>query len=136
MLCLLVYADTDSRQPQSTVTELRLPVQLFSGIRPPAEVLQAMAQNSGFNGPSNRLNAPPPLPHRPSVKDGARPPASASTAADTSAPPAYSEAPPSYEDAIADNLPAAVVHGSRPQYAQPTTMEDQLLPTDEKRGLH
>lgn len=138
-------------QPQSVVLPLRLDVQVYSGIAPPPEVLQRMAEaradvkrpagptpssamdeklrtegrNSSVAGPSSNI-PPTPIqetaPHIP-----ARPGQPISQA-----PPDYSEAPPSYEDAIATDI--APVDAPRPDYAPPPTGDDHMLRQDEKKG--
>lgn len=125
--------------------ELRHPVQLFSGIAPSAELLQAMGKPSFANGGSA-----PTVPPRKPAKSGSTPyvPPTPNNGEGTTsqlppqggipqdAPPMYSEAPPSYEDAVADQLPPVDGGETRPQYAPPMSGEDHLLPSDEKRGWH
>jgi len=148
-------------QPQHTVMELRLPFQLFSGIRPPAELLEAMTGSYGMNGPAQNPPLPPrnektglaaaailrrpvPAPHlqaqqQPtpsSVNPNGNHMQPAPLPHRVDEPPQYSEAPPSYEDAIADTMPS-VETSHRPQYAPPPPEQaDSLLSAGEKRGWH
>jgi hypothetical protein len=133
------------------VLPLRLEVQVYSGIAPPPEILERMAQarangmrpaegaensamdeklkieerNSSVAGPSSTI-LPTPIqetaPHTPE-----RPGPHVSQA-----PPDYSEAPPSYEDAIAVDIPP--VDAPRPDYVPPPTGDDHMLRQDEKKG--
>lgn len=134
--------------------ELKLPVEVFSGIAPPRQLLESMglaprstavaASNSTTNpkpasqpaptsqpttpGPSASLpDRKPVMPPRPAV-------APASSMQPEAPPPEYSEAPPSYEDAIAQDLPP--VEGPRREYAPPAALEDDPMLRDEKRGWH
>lgn len=123
--------------------ELRHPVQLYSGIAPSPELIEAMTKPPSANG-----RAEPALPARRPEKSGSvpyAPPTPAEPSAATShppngtphdAPPMYSEAPPSYEDAVADQLPPVNSGEARPEYAPPAAGEDYLLPSDEKKGWH
>jgi len=148
-------------QGQHTVMELRLPFQLFSGIRPPAELLEAMTRSSGMTGPIRNPPLPPrnektglaaaaslrrPVPHaHPQPQQQIPQPAAAPNGNHMQPaplpprlddPPQYSEAPPSYEDAIADTMPS-VQTDHRPQYAPPPPEQaDSLLSAGEKRGWH
>lgn len=115
------------KTPQITIQPLRLPLKVFSGIRPPPELLKAMeaaserpplpakkptlpdydpspiAPGSSQMAPSSATNSAPP------VSVPARPPHSAEER--------YDDAPPSYEDAIASDMPA--IDGPRPEYEPP-----------------
>lgn len=138
---------------QFTVLPLRLPLKVFSGIRPPAALLEAM------NTASISSEKPPLKPARPSVSEEAAPvydptptapggsylpsrpnmsgrassvPSAAAGTTTGGAPPGYDEAPPSYEDAIASDLPP--VDGPRPDYEPPPApAESELGHGDEKR---
>jgi len=147
---------------QDTIMELRLPFQLFSGIPPPAELLEAMTRASGMSGPVSSPAAPPlpprnektglasaaiprrpvPAPQSHQQQHPSQAQASGNQTQPTplpqpqDEPPHYSEAPPSYEDAIADTMPS-VQTDDRPQYAPPPPEEaDPLLSAGEKRGRH
>jgi hypothetical protein len=93
---------TDSPQPQTQVLPLKFPVKVFSGIAPPAALLESASAR------------PPPIPHRPSttanMPDPAYPPQLGTPAA------AFGdEPPPSYEDAMAEDI--APVDGPRREYS-------------------
>lgn len=125
------------RQPQYVMADLRLPVEVYSGITPPQELLDAMARTQGHPtlSPSNpnRTGVPPRKPLASGVAPGLGASSSASRPADYDngdAPPVYSEAPPSYEDAIGQDF--APVHGVQRGYAPPAAAEDPLLSRDEK----
>ncbi|KAK5134602.1 hypothetical protein LTR08_006258 [Meristemomyces frigidus] len=139
---------------QAIVLSLRLDALVYSGIAPPAELLQAMAetresirltpavepvseklkmemdtrQTSDFG--SNQIPPTPVEEAGPSGPPGM--PARPGSIIEQQ-PPVYSEAPPSYEDAIATNLqPVNVL--ARPDYAPPAAADDDVLRRDEKRG--
>ncbi|KAF2101022.1 hypothetical protein NA57DRAFT_36752 [Rhizodiscina lignyota] len=128
---------------QMTVLPLRLPVKVFSGIRPPAALLEAM-----HNSPPEKLPLKPPRreseaspvydpsptgmqsSYLPSPTKHSQPP---QAHVQSSVPPGYDDAPPSYEDAIASDLPP--VDGPRPDYEPPPApVGDGLGARDEKRG--
>ena len=131
---------------------MRLEIQVFSGIKPPEALLEAIAQaKANVKRPSvattpvadklrteGRLpsdfgsNQVPPTPIEtpgPSNLEELPPRAGA---ADDGEPPMYSDAPPSYEDAIAATLPP--VNAPRPNYEPPPAAEDDVLRQDEKKG--
>lgn len=130
---------------------------MYSGIAPPPEVLERMAEaRADVKRPVNPQG--PSGPPEPSAMDEklktegrTSSMAGPSTAVPSSpvhetapqvparpgqpvaqAPPDYSEAPPSYEDAIAADV--GPVNAPRPDYAPPSTGEDHMLRQDEKRG--
>ena len=97
------------------VQTIRMPVQVYSGIAPPQDLLNSMANNTSI-----------PQSHQQQTHTESSVPQSAPV------PPAIpEEAPPSYEDALADEL--APVDGPRRDYAQ---AQQQPGPTGstEKRG--
>ncbi|KAK5051534.1 hypothetical protein LTR84_003186 [Exophiala bonariae] len=140
-------------RPELMVLPLRLPVQIYSGIAPPAKLLELMANNPV------RQPIPPPLIPRPSDSKATH------SAAESSAPttPLYEpstplhdinshpapvgnyaaqqpsdypdDAPPSYEDAIADEV--APVDGPRRDYNLPPSAnaEGPAFNPDSKSGL-
>ena len=89
------------------VQTLRMPVQVFSGIRPPQALLSAMSCSQPPQ-PSSPFNVTPQTP-----SSASRPPQPfAPTSSDIPA-----DAPPSYEDAIADDI--GPIDGPRREYTQP-----------------
>jgi hypothetical protein len=122
----LGYGSYEHGRDQLVVLPLRLPVKVYSGIAPPAALLQAM--KSG-NIPS-KIEEPPSLP------SGKPPPFSptegeASSSAPSQAPPSYEEAPPSYEDTVAHDMPP--VEGPRSNYThQPFSEGEPNFPGDRK----
>jgi len=138
-----ISSSASNKQPQSIVLPLRLDTQVYSGIAPPAEILQRMAHT--VPGPRPVHSAPPlkvsvptagsefgaqQIPPTPiDVSDVGMPPALLGTEAGLA--PVYADAPPSYEDAVAADLPP--VTAPRPEYAPPPQVEDPVLGRDEKR---
>lgn len=133
----------NEKSGQFTVLPLRLPLKVFSGIRPPAELLKAMEATPERPPalPSARPNLPEyePAPAGPGSSQIAPHPPTPGTA--SGAPPAahpapapgYEDAPPSYEDAIASDMP--VIDGPRPDYEPPPAPagESAVGREDEKR---
>jgi hypothetical protein len=131
----------DILKPQTTTIDLRLPVQIFSGITPPPELLEAMARAQA-QGTSEDSTSAPPVPPRPNypadtkTPSGApplparKPVASAAPVGTTQTPaqpvqhvehsgeePPFGDAPPSYEDAMATDVqPAGGIQ--RAEYAR------------------
>ena len=112
-----------SEKPELIVHPLRMPIQVFSGIAPPRELIEQMNNVTGrpvvtnqspYAAPNLRppesVNRPPHSPSRPS----APPPPSDHIEPSPSDIP--DEAPPSYEDAMADEL--APIDGPRRDYHQ------------------
>ncbi|EMC98920.1 hypothetical protein BAUCODRAFT_31194 [Baudoinia panamericana UAMH 10762] len=151
-----VRKDVIPRIPQNIALPLRLDCQVYSGITPPPQLLEAMAQakanirrpslvadaaseklKTDGRKPSTAANHVPPTPvDAETVRPSAPPelPARPGTvsAPESQQPPMYSDAPPSYEDAIASHLPP--VDAPRPEYAPPPTTNDVMLRGDEKKG--
>lgn len=144
---------TDLIQPQSSTTDLHLPVQIFSGITPPPELLEAMARSQAQNTGSAAAPTQPPRPTDTKSSAGAPPlpsrkPLAAAAAANVAPQlqphvqtsgeePPYGDAPPSYEDAMA--MDVQPVQGlQRTEYAPPAAAEDPLLNSGrgEKSGWH
>ena len=135
---------------QHIVLPLRLNTLVYSGIAPPQEVLDRMAQtkpsitrpaavakHQSVQVPGRRTselgaNQVPPTPIEESGSLAAALP-SQSVPTSTLNESEYADAPPSYEDAIASDLPPVSVD-VRPSYAPPPSGEDELLGRDEKRG--
>lgn len=133
------------------VLPLKLEVEVFSGIAPPQQLLDAMAEaeeakinlrrvsTAGSTGSARRQKASAVgLSSTKQGPSGAGGASSGSTQPGTNPPPAahppnYADAPPSYEDAIGSQLPP--LDGSRPQYMPPSAGEDDLLQGDEKARL-
>ncbi|KAF2091103.1 arrestin [Saccharata proteae CBS 121410] len=116
----LGYASKQSGRDQLIVLPLRLPVKVFSGVKPSPELLQAM---------SNKLQRKP-VPSSAGNKVGLNivPPVNgAATAGPSNIPPTptdgapFEDAPPSYEDVVAQDLPP--VDGPRRDYAPPPVAE-------------
>ena len=113
-------------KPELTVQTIRMPVQVYSGIAPPAALLAAMS-----NRPSRTSthDVPPPTPSRPSAQGGGLPAYSQppSTQATDHIEPSPSDippdAPPSYEDAIADNM--GPIDGPRMEYRPNEARDDK-----------
>ena len=150
-------------KPQTTTIDLRLPVQIFSGITPPPELLEAMSRAQA-QGTSHDPSSAPPIPPRPNypadtkTPSGAPPlPARKPVASSAAVPaetihapvqpvqhvehsgeePPFGDAPPSYEDAMAMDLqPASGIQ--RAEYVPPVVAEDPLLNSGrgEKSGWH
>ncbi|KAK4551834.1 hypothetical protein LTR86_010830 [Recurvomyces mirabilis] len=139
-------------KPQNIALPLRLECEVFSGITPPPELLEAMAREKANIHRPSAANIPmtdklktegrlppesgagqvPPTPMEgPSSSGPPELPARPGDVGDAQ-PPMYSEAPPSYEDAIASDLPP--VNAPRPEYAPPPPATDDALLRDEKKG--
>lgn len=128
-------------QPELTVQPLRMPVQVYSGIKPSPALLAEMARRGGL--PSTYLTLQPGLsPDRPGfAQPSSQPPSPVSFPAPSPSGPSGfqqvshpaehpSEAPPpSYEDAMAEDL--APVDGPRRGYDQP---DSQPVTQDAKRS--
>ncbi|KAH7351022.1 hypothetical protein BKA65DRAFT_536078 [Rhexocercosporidium sp. MPI-PUGE-AT-0058] len=100
----LGYGVPGEIQPQSITLPLRFQVEIFSGIHPPAALLDAIA---------NAPTIPTPTPNRPTParpQDPAYPPQLGTPGA-----PAIDDVPPSYEDAMAEDLSPA--DGPRREYS-------------------
>jgi hypothetical protein len=148
----------DIHKPQTTTIDLRLPVQIFSGITPPPELLEAMARAQAQSTSEDSTSAPP-VPPRPNYPADTKtpsgaPPLPARKPVASAAPPAqpaqpvqhvehsgdeppFGDAPPSYEDAMATDVqPAGGIQ--RAEYAPPVVAEDPLLNSGrgEKSGWH
>lgn len=150
---------TVASQPQSVILPLRLNAQIFSGITPPPQLLEAMAEARAAVKQPSRKNSSrkssvpgkptligptdsqaslqfgagqvPPTPIDTPGPTGTQqlPPRPGATSED---PPMYADAPPSYEDAIATSLPP--INAARPEYVPPTAGEDTVLDRDEKKA--
>ncbi|TGO19115.1 hypothetical protein BTUL_0006g01520 [Botrytis tulipae] len=116
----LGYGYPGEIQSQTISIPLRFQIEIFSGIEPPAALLDAMT-------------AHPPIPVRPPVNT-APPPFDPAFPPQVGAPgaPALDDAPPSYEDALAEDITQA--NGtSRPAYSGVTN--ENAPGIDEKGGL-
>lgn len=90
-------------QPQTQVVPLRFPVEVFSGIKPPPELLDAVLTSATRPSPVTTASAPM-VPPRPGgvaapAPDPLYPPQLGTAPANL-----IGEAPPSYEDAMADDI--------------------------------
>lgn len=132
---------------------MRLDVEVYSGIAPPKELLEAMAEaKAGIRRPTKadrgktlgeklqtnlRMDSAasiPPTPMEPFSHDGISDrPAQEGNSVPPAPAPSYPDAPPSYEDAVASSLPPIVAQ--RPNYAPPSVEEDELLGGDEKKSF-
>ena len=138
-------------QPQTIVLPLRLSTEVYSGIAPPPELLNAMAEARAnirkpsytsalhekmkMEGRKDSTSSVPPTPidENAAMADHANFPAQPGTSGNPDAM-GYVDAPPSYEDAIATDLPPVDAEG-RPAYAPPPPGEDDILNLDEKKGF-
>ena len=139
----LGYGSYEHGKDQLVVLPLRLPVKVYSGIAPPAALLQAMASSTGIAKPglapaAAALHLEPnvAMPHTPvdppAFTANQFPPQQGAHLPPQNAP-GYEEAPPSYEDAIGQDLPP--VDGYRGEYAPPPFPEGEpRFSGDEKRG--
>jgi hypothetical protein len=112
-------------RPELIVLPLRLPVKVFSGIAPPASLLDALASQPApshplndpvaFDSTSSSYDQPPPTPISPTVTDQNFPArfGSVSQPIDPDEPP-----PPSYEDAMAEDI--GPLDGPRRDYNPPS----------------
>lgn len=110
-----IQSPTDHLKPELTVQTIRMPVEIFSGIAPPPQLLEQMANRpAAQSGPGYNIR-PPASVSRPSP----RPPHTFAPRPSDHIEPSPSdpnEAPPSYEDAMADDL--APIDGPRREYEQ------------------
>lgn len=117
-------------QPELQVLSLRMPVQVYSGIEPPQQLLDQMANRPNPQQASYiASNLRPPG----FLSGSSRPPAQPQPQSDHIEPSPSDipdVAPPSYEDAMADDL--APVDGPRRDYAQQTSQS--TLGASEKGG--
>ncbi|KAH8692389.1 hypothetical protein BGW36DRAFT_304216 [Talaromyces proteolyticus] len=133
----LAYGAGGSMLSQVLVIPLRLAVKVYSGIRPPAALLEAMAADKKVKNsrpqrpPVAENDIPPPQPPRPQTTPGAAP------AFDETG----EEAPPSYEDAMAEHIDP--IDGPRGEYQTPAPSQETSLqsnvgdiktPVDSKRA--
>ncbi|KIW43909.1 uncharacterized protein PV06_04960 [Exophiala oligosperma] len=142
----LAHENAGGMRPELIILPLRLPVMVYSGIAPPPQLLQAMANNP------RPQEAPPPVFPRPHQSNGSpvqKPTPSATpttpvsethsfpTSVGSYSPEQHNnvpdEAPPSYEDAIADDI--APVDGPRREYDVPSQPGQEHVFNTEKGGL-
>ncbi|MCJ1331985.1 hypothetical protein MMC10_008677 [Thelotrema lepadinum] len=126
----LVYGTAGNVKPELTVQPLRMPLQVYSGIKSREDIgrNQSAAQGMSDLEPSTPFPAPSPVPL---ASPGPRPPTApfphrTDPATDGIAD-LPDEPPPSYEDAIAEDL--APADGPRSDY------EQHASPADSKRNL-
>ncbi len=138
----LAHAMASGVRPELVVLPLRLPVLVYSGIAPPAKLLEAMANNprpqpkpldlstptrptpsNGFSSPSDiSLATPMETPTTPLTEINSYPAMVGSYHQDED-PDVPDVAPPSYEDAMAEEI--APVDGPRRDYEVPTEPSPQ-----------
>ncbi|KAL8671265.1 MAG: hypothetical protein Q9168_004234 [Polycauliona sp. 1 TL-2023] len=128
----LTHGLGDQSFPELTVHTLKMPVSVYSGIRPPQALLQAMADThrplvgpqanipspsspkiSAF-APSSQSPAKPPYNNEPPVILNHNPSAPIATGQTHPEEPFEDEAPPTYQEAIADGI--GPVEGARRDY--------------------
>jgi hypothetical protein len=131
----LGYGTYEQGRDQLQVLPLRLPVEVFSGIKPPKVLIDRMASKTGIpsklasDAPSASGQAPVAA-AGPSSATPSQPPPGAPLSGQGI--PGFEEAPPSYEDAIAQDMPP--IDGPRRDYAPPPFTEGpDSFPTDGKR---
>ena len=126
---------------------LRLDVEVYSGIAPPRELLEAMAEAKASIRRASTSKSSTAMDdklqnegRKESLAEVPMTPIDESATAAFPAqqgssqphePPLYSDAPPSYEDAIATGMPP--IDARRPEYAPPAAAEDNVLRGDEKK---
>ena len=138
----LAHAMASGVRPELVVLPLRLPVLVYSGIAPPAKLLEAMANNprpqptpqgyfpptrppppNGFSSPSEAsLTTPTEPPITPLTEINSYP-AQVGTYHEENGSEIPDVAPPSYEDAMAEDI--APVDGPRHDYQVPTEPNPQ-----------
>ena len=138
----LSHAMADGIRPEIIVSPIRLEVEVYSGIRPPVELVQrqSMHLSNSNRRPNPNIphldtkhdsriaqssSSPPVSPSHPQYHTPQRPPASVFSGDDL---------PPSYEDAMATDL--APVDGPRPTgYASEGLQEQPAFNADSKSSL-
>lgn len=136
----LAHALGGDIMPELIVLPLLLPVQVYSGVAPPAELLRAMAAQNPFhpvniaavaNGAA-KIAPTPPTPVTPTHEQSVFPAQLGSVASPR--PLEEDDAPPSYEDAIAEEI--GPVDGPRRNYTVPIdpTYPGSAFNSDSKGG--
>ncbi|KAL4814586.1 hypothetical protein BDW67DRAFT_165681 [Aspergillus spinulosporus] len=111
----LAHGTVGNLKSQLIILPLRVPVRVYSGVTPPAALLEAMAINT-HDKPKHSIHTP----SSPRAEDMERPPIPPRP---TAVPPPINsdefqeEAPPSYEDAMAETL--SPLEGPRREYYPP-----------------
>ena len=139
----LAHAVSGGIMPELIVLPLLLPVQVYSGVKPPPELLQAMAASAAKNpfhpvnivaaasgasqSPQSPILPPPPTPTTSSYDSF---PALVGTPASPHPSTEDDDMLPSYEDAIAEDI--APVDGPRRNYFVPTDPEQSSFSGDSK----
>ena len=113
-----------------------MPIQVYSGIKPPAQLVEEMSKRQGVARPQPQPQQNLLPPQTPSTSQPPSPLNAANTGSSASSHPIPAQdipdaPPPSYEDAIAEDL--APVDGPRRDYQQPATTPI-ASPGNEKRG--
>jgi len=103
-------------------------VEVFSGIKPPPELLKRM---DSAPVPSNPASVPMQGTDPPKLPQYSAP--GSSSAPQSQSAQTYEDAPPSYEDAVGQNMPP--ISGPRPGYNPPPAPEgESRLTGDDKRS--
>ena len=141
----LAHGVASGVRPELIVLPLRLPVQVWSGIAPPPELLRAMSahdkqQHANGGALFGRPSEPPltyqDIPaHPPSTPTQEHSPTEARVGSYSAPNPADipDDAPPSYEDAMAEDI--APVDGPRRDYSVPEGEQQPAFNPDSKSGL-
>lgn len=130
----LGYGTYEHGRDQLSVLPLRLPVDIYSGIKPPQGLLDRMASKA--SAPSKLSSEQPgssePISPAAGPSSATVPPSASGIHPPAQSVPGYEEAPPSYEDAIAQDMPP--IDGPRRDYAPPPfTGGPDSFPGDNKR---
>ncbi|RMZ89466.1 hypothetical protein DV736_g3305, partial [Chaetothyriales sp. CBS 134916] len=140
----LSYTDASGVRPELVVLPLRMAVKVYSGIRPPPELLGRMASRpqgqhvapifprTNQQMPSNEYHPNPDMPSTPTHEHSAQPALMGSQLAPQ--PDIPDEAPPSYEDAMAEDL--APVDGPRRHYNVSEAEQPPAFNQERKLGLN
>ncbi|KAL3432487.1 hypothetical protein BDV09DRAFT_174039 [Aspergillus tetrazonus] len=111
----LAHGTVGNLKSQLIILPLRVPVRVYSGVAPPAALLEAMATNT-----QDKPKRPIPTPSSPRTEDMERPPIPprpSAALAPINSDEFQEEAPPSYEDAMAETL--SPLEGPRREYYPP-----------------
>jgi hypothetical protein len=136
----LSHSVDGTARPELIVLPLRIPVEVWSGIAPPPELVAAMQERAGTEGQTQTPVTGTPAPSKLASEVPSTPiyePAQAPAPMGTSQPPNPDDlpdhAPPSYEDAMAEDF--APVDGPRRSYNVPEgDQAAPAFPADTKGG--
>jgi hypothetical protein len=136
----LSHGSSTGMRPELIVLPLRLPVQVWSGIAPPPELLRQMSINTRTNGsaifdrpaPAKASYDPPsgPPPFTPTSSESSHEPRVGTANSDVP-----DDAPPSYDDVMAEDI--GPVDGPRREYNVPQSegIESPAFNPDSKSGI-